>query len=66
MATDPEKLRINPGEIGGWPILRIEYATDPTRMTTVAVHGGKTLKRGTVRNIIKQSGLTVDEFIALL
>ncbi len=29
MANDPETLRIDPGEIGGWPILRIDYPTDP-------------------------------------
>ena len=39
MATDPEKLRINPGEIGGWPILRIEYATDPKRIAALLPPG---------------------------
>ena len=32
----------------------------------VPVHGTKALKRATLNAIIKQSGLTVDEFIALL
>ena len=45
---------------------RMVHPADPTRATTVAVHAGKTLKRGTLRNIIKQAGLTVEEFTALL
>jgi acetoacetate decarboxylase len=39
MASDPEKLRINPGEIGGWPILRIEYPTDPARLAALLPPG---------------------------
>jgi hypothetical protein len=39
MATDPEMLRINPGEIGGWPILRIEYPTDPERIAALLPPG---------------------------
>ncbi|UCH27904.1 MAG: type II toxin-antitoxin system HicA family toxin [Trueperaceae bacterium] len=39
---------------------------DPTRCVVVPVHGNKTLKSGTVRNIIKQTGLSVAEFIDLL
>lgn len=34
-------------------------------MTCVPIHSGD-LPRGTVRGIIKQSGLTVEEFVALL
>jgi len=30
------------------------------------MHAGKTLKRGTMRGILKQAGLTVEEFRALL
>ena len=45
---------------------RLVHGTDPARSTTIAVHGSKSLKRGTLRNIIKQAGLTVDEFVALL
>ena len=45
---------------------RVVHPTDASRATTVAVHAGKTLKRGTLRNIIKQAGLTVEEFTALL
>ena len=45
---------------------RVVHPADASRATTVAVHAGKTLKRGTLRNIIKQAGLTVEEFTALL
>lgn len=45
---------------------RLEHPDDPSRTTTVPVHAGKALKRGTLRGIIKQVGLTVDEFLALL
>jgi predicted RNA binding protein YcfA (HicA-like mRNA interferase family) len=33
---------------------------------TVSVPNHKTLKRGTLRNILRQADLTVDEFMALL
>jgi len=39
---------------------------DPTRAVTVPVHGGRDLRPGTLRSIIRQSGLTVDEFRDLL
>ncbi len=45
---------------------RLVHRDDPTRATTVSVHAGKTLKRGTLHGIIKQAGLTSDEFVALL
>ena len=45
---------------------RLVHKTDPTRQTTVPVHKGKDLSRGTLRSIIDQAGFTVDEFIALL
>jgi len=38
---------------------------DPTRKITVPIHA-KDLKRGTLRAIIAQAGLTVAEFLALL
>ncbi|MEP0764688.1 MAG: type II toxin-antitoxin system HicA family toxin [Chloroflexota bacterium] len=37
---------------------------DPPARVTIPNH--KTLKKGTVRSIIRQAGLTVDEFLALL
>lgn len=39
MASDPEALRIDPGEIGGWPILRIDYPTDPKRIAALLPPG---------------------------
>jgi predicted RNA binding protein YcfA (HicA-like mRNA interferase family) len=39
---------------------------DPTRTVTVPVHSAKDLKPGTLRSIIRQSGLTPEEFRDLL
>lgn len=39
---------------------------DPTRTVTVPVHAGRDLKPGTMRAIIRQAGLSVEEFTALL
>jgi predicted RNA binding protein YcfA (HicA-like mRNA interferase family) len=36
------------------------------RATTVPVHGNKDLRAGTVRNILKQAGLSAEELSALL
>jgi predicted RNA binding protein YcfA (HicA-like mRNA interferase family) len=44
---------------------RLVHMTDPTRKVTVPVHSGD-LKRGTLRAIIAQAGLTVAEFVKLL
>jgi predicted RNA binding protein YcfA (HicA-like mRNA interferase family) len=44
---------------------RLIHASDPARKVTVPVHSGD-LKRGTLRGIIAQSGMTVAEFVALL
>jgi predicted RNA binding protein YcfA (HicA-like mRNA interferase family) len=44
---------------------RLVHATDPARKLTVSVHSGD-LKRGTLRAIVAQAGLTVEEFIELL
>jgi predicted RNA binding protein YcfA (HicA-like mRNA interferase family) len=40
------------------------YPADPRRTVTVPVHGAKDLRRGTL--IVRQTGLSIDEFIALL
>jgi predicted RNA binding protein YcfA (HicA-like mRNA interferase family) len=45
---------------------RLRHPGDPGRIATVPVHAGKTLKRGTLHGIIKQAGLSVEEFVALL
>lgn len=42
------------------------HADDPTRAVTVPYHGTKTLKPGTLRNIIRQAGLSVEAFRDLL
>jgi predicted RNA binding protein YcfA (HicA-like mRNA interferase family) len=44
---------------------RMVHSGDPTRKITVPIHA-KDLKRGTLRAIIAQSGLTMAEFLALL
>ncbi len=44
---------------------RLVHRTDPARKVTVPVHSGD-LKRGTLRSIIAQAGLTIVEFSALL
>jgi predicted RNA binding protein YcfA (HicA-like mRNA interferase family) len=44
----------------------LTHPGDRTRTVTVPVHGGRDLKPGTLRAIIRQAGLTVDEFNALL
>lgn len=42
------------------------YPGDPTRTVTIPVHAGRDLKPGTLRSIIRQTGLTVEEFTELL
>jgi predicted RNA binding protein YcfA (HicA-like mRNA interferase family) len=44
---------------------RLIHSTDPTRKVTVPVHSGD-LKRGTLRAIVAQAGMTVSEFLKLL
>jgi predicted RNA binding protein YcfA (HicA-like mRNA interferase family) len=44
---------------------RLIHADDPTRKVTVPIHA-KDIKRGTLRAIVAQSGLTVAQFLALL
>jgi predicted RNA binding protein YcfA (HicA-like mRNA interferase family) len=45
---------------------RLVHDTDPTRHVTVPLHAGKDLKRGTVQGFLRQAGLTVEQFNALL
>lgn len=45
---------------------RLVHPKDPSRVATVPVHSKKALKRGTLHGIIKQAGLTVEKFIALV
>jgi predicted RNA binding protein YcfA (HicA-like mRNA interferase family) len=44
---------------------RLVHEKNPARKVTVPLHSGD-LKRGTLRAIVAQSGLTVAEFLALL
>lgn len=44
----------------------MRHRDDPSRSTVVPVHAGKDMKRGLLHKIIADSGLTIDEFIALL
>ncbi|HET6321289.1 MAG TPA: type II toxin-antitoxin system HicA family toxin [Hyphomicrobium sp.] len=46
--------------------VRLIHATDRTRQTTVPVHKGRDLPRGTLRDILEQVGLTPSEFADLL
>ena len=42
------------------------FPGDPARTVTVPVHGGRDLKPGTLRSIIRQAGFSVEEFNELL
>ena len=42
------------------------YRHPDGRWTIVSIHPGKTIPKGTLRKIIHDAGLTVDEFTALL
>lgn len=44
----------------------LQHSTDPRRGTVVPVHAGKDIKRGLLRKIIADAGLTLEEFKALL
>lgn len=44
---------------------RLVHVSNPARKVTIPVHSGD-LKRGTLRAIVAQAGLTVAEFLALL
>ncbi|MDX2156349.1 MAG: type II toxin-antitoxin system HicA family toxin [Hyphomicrobiaceae bacterium] len=55
----------------GFEVLRIKgshhvMAHRDGRRTVVPVHGGSDIKRGLLRKIIDDAGMTVDEFIELL
>lgn len=44
----------------------MRHRDDASRGTVVPVHAGRDIKRGLLRKIIGDAGLTVDEFKALL
>ena len=44
----------------------LEHPDQPIKRVTVPYHGSRDLPIGTVRNILKQAGLTIEEFRQLL
>lgn len=50
--------------VGSHHLMR--FPGQPTRTLTVPVHSGRDLKPGTLRSIIRQSGLSIEEFTGLL
>ncbi|HET8918459.1 MAG TPA: type II toxin-antitoxin system HicA family toxin [Xanthobacteraceae bacterium] len=50
--------------VGSYHVL--VYPGNPTRTVVVPVHSGGDLKPGTMRAIIRQAGLTPEEFAKLL
>jgi predicted RNA binding protein YcfA (HicA-like mRNA interferase family) len=42
------------------------YRHPDGRWTIVSIHPGKTIPKGTLRKIIRDAGLTIEEFIELL
>ena len=60
-------------ERAGFVVVRIKgshhilvHRDDPRRFTNVPAHASRDLPRGTLTDIIKQAGLTIEEFRALL
>ncbi len=59
-------------ENAGWTVARRKGShvamekPDCEATLSIPVHKGKDVKRGTLRDLIKDAGLTVDEFITLL
>jgi predicted RNA binding protein YcfA (HicA-like mRNA interferase family) len=58
---------------GGFVVDRISgsnhmlvHVSDARRTVTVPFHGAQSIKTGTLRGIIRQAGLTVEEFRRLL
>jgi predicted RNA binding protein YcfA (HicA-like mRNA interferase family) len=43
----------------------LQHRDDPTRRTVISVHTGD-MPQGTVRDILKQAGITREEFLNLL
>jgi predicted RNA binding protein YcfA (HicA-like mRNA interferase family) len=39
---------------------------DPMLSVTLPLHGGKDLRRSTIHSIIKQAGMTLNQFLELL
>ncbi len=43
-----------------------QHALDPGRRVVLPIHAARDLKPGTLRAIIRQAGLSIDEFVAFL
>ncbi len=56
-------------EKAGWRVSRqrgshvILEKTGSEFILSIPVHGAKTVKRGTLRNLIRDSGMTIEEFL---
>lgn len=46
--------------------VHMRHPDRPGMRVTVAVHAGETIKPATLRTILDQAGLTVDQFVELL
>ena len=44
----------------------VRHPTEPNRWATIPIHGGRTVRPGTLRSILRGARLTVDEVAALL
>jgi predicted RNA binding protein YcfA (HicA-like mRNA interferase family) len=44
----------------------LAHSSDPRRAVTVPFHGARSLKPGTLRSIIRQAGLSTEDFRHLL
>jgi predicted RNA binding protein YcfA (HicA-like mRNA interferase family) len=60
-------------ETVGFKVVRIKgshhmlrHITDTTRKATVPVHSNEDLRPGTLRQILQQAGISVDDFDSLL
>lgn len=48
--------------VGPGSHVQLKHHTDPTKRVTLPGHKGFDLPRGTLRNILKQAGMTAEEF----
>lgn len=60
-------------ERAGFEVVRVKgshhilvHRDDRSRITNVPAHGSRDLPRGTLADIIKQAGLSIDQFLELL
>ena len=59
-------------EKAGWRVSRqrgshvILHKTGSEVVLSIPVHGSKSVKRGTLRNLIRDAGMTIEEFMNLI